>query len=51
MADLVSLVIAIESAAQEHQPPDETLGQWMNWARQVARDLDPTDGRISGHEE
>jgi hypothetical protein len=44
-------VAHVESVALEQQSPDEALGHWMNWARQVARDLDPTDGRISGHEE
>lgn len=44
-------VAHIEAVAQEQQPPDESLAQWMDWARHVARDLDPTDGRISGDDE
>ena len=44
-------VAHIETVAQEQQPPNESLARWMEWARQVARDLDPTDERISGNDE
>ena len=43
-------VAYIETVAPEQQPPDESLARWMEWARQVARDLDPTDERISGND-
>ena len=44
-------VAHIETVTQEQEPPDESLARWMDWALQVARDLDPTDERLSGNDE
>lgn len=48
---ILEYVTHIQAVLQEQQLPDESLAQWMEWARQVARDLDPTNGRISDNED